>query len=161
MPNPGSFSAAEVYDMAVQTERNGYAFYSAAAAAATDKDVRQIMEHLANAEQHHEQVFRKLREAVGDYEAPETYAGEETEYIDSLLRSRVLPDEATAHKLIAEMTADTQALDFALGFEKDTILFLHSMKDVLPPEDQPAIDKLIQQEKMHVRLLEQMKMNRA
>ncbi|MEN6302880.1 MAG: ferritin family protein [Armatimonadia bacterium] len=160
MTNLASFSAAEVYEMAIATERSGHTFYEAVAAAAKSDSVRKMMHYLAEAEQNHEDTFRKLRAGVGAYSAPETYAGEEQEYINALLQSRVMPDEETARRVVAEMTDDLQALDFALGFEKDTILFLYEMREIVPPAEQPQIDKLLQQEKAHVRLLQEFKTNR-
>ena len=57
MSSLGLFSAEEVYDMAILTERNGRAFYEAAAAAATTERVAKLMHNLAEAE--------KLCERVG------------------------------------------------------------------------------------------------
>lgn len=161
MSNLAGFSAAEVYEMAIETERSGHAFYEAVAAAATGEDVRKMMHYLAEAERNHEATFRRLRENVGAYSAPETYPGEEQDYINALLQSRVMPDEETARRVVAEMTDDLQALDFALGFEKDTILFLYEMREIIAPEEQPQIDKLLQQEKAHVRLLQEFKEKRS
>lgn len=160
MSNPAHFSAAEVFDLAIQTEHNGKAFYQAAAAAASDTEVKQIMGKLAHAEAEHEATFRRLR--TGASEAPpESYPGEQEQYMDALLQARVLPDEATALRVVREMTQDIQALDFALAFEKDTILFMFEMRDLLDEDDRGRVDVLIGQERMHVRLLLEMKQSRG
>ncbi len=164
MSNPAHFSAIEVFDLAIQTEHNGRAFYEAAAAAASDPAVQRIMSNLAHAEGQHEATFRRLRdeayppEAAGEGEAlPEAYSGEMVENMLALLRSRVLPDEATGLRVVSDMKDDTVALDFALAFEKDTILFMQQMRELLPENDREPIGVLIQQEHIHVRLLQQFK----
>ena len=159
MSNPARFSAAEVFDLAIQTEHNGKAFYDAAAAAATGPEVRKIMHSLANAEAEHEETFRRLRTGASTM-PPESYPGEREEYMNALLQARVLPDEATALRVVAAMTDDTQALDFALAFEKDTILFMHEMQDLLGEPESQKVDLLLQQERIHVRLLLELKQQR-
>ena len=168
MSNPAHFSAVEVFDLAVQTERNGRTFYEAAAAAASAPDVTQIMAHLAQAEAEHEATFRQLRDeayppgqAPVEEALPETYADELVENMTALLRSRVLPDEATGLRVVAEMKDDTAALDFALAFEKDTILFMQQMREMIPEHDRERLSVLIQQEHIHVRLLQALKDARA
>lgn len=161
MTNFAHFEAAEVFDMAIQTERAGKAFYRAAAAAATDPEIKKIMEFLADAEAHHEIVFRKMK-TESNLEAPtETYDGERDEYINALLRSRILRDEATGLQAVHDMQQDQEALDFALAFEKDTILFMFEMREVLPEAEGEKMDVLIEQERGHVRLLQKMKASRA
>jgi rubrerythrin len=155
MPNPLRFSAAEIFDLAIQTERSGRAFYEAAAASATNEAVRKIMTGLARAEREHEALFRRLRE--GASEAPaESYPGEFEEYMDAFLRTRILKDEASALELVPTMD-DLAALDFAIAFEKDTILFMYEVRELLPDADRPRINVLIQQEQTHVRLLQEVK----
>ena len=51
MTSIANFSAAEVYEMAIATERSGRAFYEAVAAAAKSDSVRKMMHYLASAEQ--------------------------------------------------------------------------------------------------------------
>ncbi len=163
MTNVAHFDAAEVFDMAIETERNGKAFYEGAAAAATDPEVKKIMAYLADAEHHHEKAFRTMKAQFAETAAaaPEAYDGERDEYIVALLHSRMFKDEAGALRMIHEMREDQQALDFAIGFEKDTILFMFEMREVLPEGERERIDTLIQQERTHVRLLQEMKMKRG
>jgi rubrerythrin len=155
MPNPLRFSAAEIFDLAIQTERNGRAFYEAAAAAATNEAVRKIMAGLGVAEREHEATFRRLREGASETPA-ESYPGEFEAYMDAFLRTRILKDEASMLELVPQMD-DLAALDYAIAFEKDTILFMYEMRELLPADDQPRINVLIRQEQTHVRLLQGIK----
>lgn len=165
MSNPAHFSALELFDLAIETERNGCAFYAAAAAAATDAAVQRTMAGLGRAEAEHEKMFVRLRDAASPAAAPvvlnETYAGEQMEYMLALLRARVLRDEATALQVVADMQSDDAALDFAIAFEKDTILFMQQMRELIPESDRESVAVLIQQEFSHVRLLQGLKDARA
>jgi hypothetical protein len=121
------------------------------------------MAYLGDAEGHHETAFRTMKAqfVAAAAAAAEAYDGERDEYINALLHSRMLQDESGALQMIHEMKDDQQALDFAIGFEKDTILFMFEMREVLPEGEREQIDTLIQQERTHVRLLQQMKMKRG
>ena len=50
----------------------------------------------------------------------------------------------------AELEDDEAAIRYALGFEKDSILFLYEMKTMMREEDQPMVERLIAEEKSHV-----------
>lgn len=157
MSNLAQFSAEEVYDIAIQTERNGRAFYEAVAAGAREPRIARLMHLLAEAERNHETIFRMMKEESPGHAPRESYAGETLEYINSLLFARVLPDVGAGLKLVAGMKDEREALDFALGFEKDTILFLYGMKEVVSAQESAKVEALIAQEMGHVRLLTQLK----
>jgi rubrerythrin len=161
MSSLGQFSAEKTYDMAILTERNGRVFYEAAAAAATTERVAKLMHHLAEAERSHEATFRRMREVSPQHPPRETYAGEEEEYMGALLFSRVLPDEAAGTRAVAAMRADAEALDFAIAFEKDTILFLYEMRDIVSADEAAKVNALLAQEKSHVRILTGLKQELA
>lgn len=157
MSSLGMFSAAEVYDLAILTEQNGRAFYEAASAAATAPRVAKLLGQLAEAEHNHETTFRTMKQESPGHPPRETYEGETTEYMQALLLSRVLPDLEAGKRAVANMKQDVDALDFALGFEKDTILFLYEMREIVSDAEKPRIDLLLGQEKSHVQLLTQLK----
>lgn len=159
MANPARFSAAEMFDLAIRVEQNGRAFYEAATVAATDPQVKELMANLASAEKEHEETFRRLRVGAST-EAPQSYPGELEDYMDALLRSRVLPDEETALRRVKEMD-DMAALDFAIAFEKDTILLQVEMRQLVPEAEAARVEVLIQQERIHIRLLQQLKDSRS
>jgi rubrerythrin len=157
MSTGGMFTASEIVQMAVQTEQNGYAFYNAAAQAAQSGRVRELLQGLAQAEQEHEQTFRAMLDVTAESGPPEEYPGQKSAYIQALLDSRVLPDAEAGKAVLAEMTQDVEALDFAIGFEKDTILFMYEMRDMVPERQASTVDRLIAEERSHVRQLTELK----
>lgn len=161
---PEQWSVRDVFNLAVETERNGEEFYRVAEAAARDPEVQRLMGRLATAEGEHEATFRHLlAEAFPPPEdgaapaavVPEDPSPEQQECLAALVRSRVLPDRETALRVVAEMADGPAALNFAIAFEKDTILLMQQMRELVPEPSRELIARLIQQEHIHLRLLQQ------
>ena len=157
MSTGGIFTANESVQMAIQTEQDGYIFYTAAAETARSGEVKELLQWLAQAEQEHERTFREMLDLTGKEGPREEYPGQKAAYVQALLESRVLPDAETGKAALSAMTEDLQALDFALGFEKDTILFMYEMRDMVPESQRTTVDRLIAEEKSHVRRLTDLK----
>lgn len=157
MSTAGVFSGREITQMAIQMEQSGYGFYSAAAEAASHPEVRKLLEWLSGQERLHERIFRDMLPTIPEHRPPEEYDGQRADFIQSLLDTRVLPDVEGGERALARMASDQEALDFALGFEKDTILFLYAMRDLVPSGQAAQVDRLIEEEKGHVQRLVAMK----
>jgi len=145
----GLFSAADIVDIAVQTEQAGYVFYQAAAEAATDANVKELCEWLAEEEQVHEKIFLEMRKKLP---ARQSYAqGSETttEFVNALIGSRFMPNPEQAQSLVKDMSG-RDILDFALNFEKDTIIFLYEMRDLVPANAIEQVNNIIAEEKTHL-----------
>jgi rubrerythrin len=146
--------AADAIEMAMGIEKNGEAFYRAVAQKAQTSQVRALFEDLAEQEVKHYAAFQKLTKEIGDAllmssEDWEQYQG----YLQATVQSALFqgPDRALA---AAEEAADEkQALNMAIGFEKETILFFYNLRDVVTGGKQELIGRIIEQEKSHVRRL--------
>lgn len=153
------FTAAQALDMALQIEKNGEAFYHAAAAKAADPAARDIFGELARQEQRHYVAFQKMAARLGHmHETPaRSVADEEYRYylkatLDGHLFSG--PDKALA---VAEKAEDaTLALQGAIGFEKDTLLFYYDLRDMVDESDREVLRGIILEEKSHVQRLASM-----
>ncbi len=161
MPSASVFSANEIVEMAVQTEECGYAFYTAAAKTVTGPATRELLDWLAGQELLHKQTFEGLLGEDKPRRPTEEYAGQKAEYVQTLLDTRVLPDVEAGKAALADMTDDRQVIDFALGFEKDTILFMYEMRELLPTTHTPVVERLIAEEKSHVKRLRELRATRA
>ncbi len=149
-----NFNADEVFEMGMDVEKNGEAYYNKAAELATDPQVKKVFEYLAGEEKNHWNTFKKLREGLsGDMAAPTVIDSDGVNelYLDALVKSRLFSSEKEA-ELLAEKAKDAiEALNIALIFEKDTILFFSMMKS-MTREDLGAdkIDLLIAEEQKHI-----------
>ncbi len=147
------FTGREMIALAIQTEQAGYAFYRKAADKARTERGREFCELMASQEAAHEATFRKMQESVGEFQPPESYVGEWSAYANALLASRVLPNAEVAERLAAGTTTDLEAVDLAIRFEKDTILFMYEMRELVPEGDRKTVEALIAEEKTHVQEL--------
>jgi rubrerythrin len=152
----GVFSAAEAFEIAMQIEKNGEAFYHAVAAKMTDPGVKKLFQELAAQEQRHYEVFQKMSGTVGGAASPSALDAERDEYqayLQAALDNALFagPDKALA---LAEQVRDRQAaLRAAIGFEKDTLLFFYDLRDMASVADQEAVNGIIQEEKQHLHRL--------
>lgn len=149
MAQAAMFSANQMIDIAIQTEQAGRAFYEAAVQHSDEPQVRSLCQWLAEEESTHEQTFRRLGQDVPPEIEPKEWPAERAEFIDALLGSRFMPKPEEAEALVEDMSAG-DILDFALNFEKDTIMFLYEMRDMVPVSAVDKVNEIIAEEKAHV-----------
>jgi len=153
------FSGNELIEVALGIERNGIAYYSSLAKSTTDASLRGTYHHLADMEREHIKIFQKMLGSAGKYKP--TYAGateEEYElYLKALVDSAVFIDDKIARQMAQRASSPAEAIQIALGAEKDSILFYSEMRDLVPKQDRPTIDGIIKEEKSHVRQLSSLK----
>lgn len=153
------FTSSELIEVALGIERNGVAYYSSLAESATDVSLKDTYNHLADMEREHIKIFQNMLDAAGKYQLP--YAGEAAEeyeqYLKALVDSTVFTNDKVARQLAQKATKPAEAIQLALGAEKDSILFYTEMRDLVPKQDRPIIDKIINEEKSHIRQLSSLK----
>jgi len=158
---PITFNAGEVFEIAVQIERNGARFYERAAEALKDPHVCELLEELAQMEHDHEGVFSALRRELAEQEEPEAVFdpyGESTQYLRAVAGGKVFDLRLDPTDWLQERER-TQAdvLRKAIDVEKDSIIYYLGVKDAVPAElGKDRIDGIIHQEMTHLRLLSDM-----
>jgi len=149
-----SFSADEVFEMAMDVEKNGEAYYRKALALAKSADVKAVMTDLMEQEQHHYATFKDLREKLPPRTSLPTVADPESEeylYLDALVKSRLFNTTREAEALAAKSGDEIEALKSALAFEKDTVLFFQTMKGMTDERlGRGEIDRIIEEEHRHI-----------
>jgi rubrerythrin len=148
------FNADEIFEIAVDIERNGEAFYSASADVAEDDDVKKLFEYLVTQEQMHRMIFENMRkEMPAKFSLPETYdpAGEGALYLKALADSHIFNKPEEKKKIATGLADVDEALDFALAFEKDSVLFYSQMTDITYSDaGREHVNKIIKEEKKHI-----------
>ncbi len=149
-----SFSADEVFEMAMDIEKNGEAYYRKALALAKSADVKGVMTDLMEQERHHYATFKDLREKLPPRSSLPTVADPESEeylYLDALVKSRLFNTTREAESLAAKSGDEIEALKSALAFEKDTVLFFQTMKGMTDERlGRGEIDRIIEEEHRHI-----------
>ncbi len=156
------FNAREVFDIGVQIEVNGKAFYEAAAKKVADSRNRAFFTELADWEAQHVQLFTELRDklptSAGSAQVfdPE---GEAATYLKATADSHVFVTNRDVLALVAGCRGPAEILDLAITFEKDSVVYYTTMKQAVSPKfGQDRIDRLINEEIRHIGMLARRKL---
>ena len=151
---PVQYSAPEVMEMAVQTEKGGKLYYETVAAQTSDAGLKGLFGFLAEEESKHVRVFEDIARAVKVAPAEEPYNWEEVvPYLKAVTESRYFLGSDKALVLARAAKTPLDALRSAMAFEKETLVFYVQLRDMVSEHNRPAVDKLINEEKAHVRKL--------
>jgi len=143
----------EIIEIAMRLEESGEAFYNTAADKATDGDIKALFEELATQEQYHRQAFQQMgRDVVEVALSPDQWE-EFQAYTGALLQNFFFADSENALNIAAEAEDERAALQAALGFEKETLLFFHELYDAVRGPGRQTVERIIQEEKQHVQRL--------
>jgi rubrerythrin len=151
------FTGRELVEIAIGIERNGAIFYDSLVNSTQDVMVRGAYKYLADKEREHVEIFHNMLGSVGEYQPPETHTEEYALYLKALVDSAVFTDDQVARAMAQKVSSDAEAIQIALGAEKDSILFYSEMRDLVRSSDREVIDKIIAEEKSHLRHLSEFK----
>jgi len=152
-----SFSGSELINIAIGIERRGIAFYDIMTRSTENAATRDVFQYLANMEREHIQIFQGMLAEADKYQIPETYAQEYASYLQALVDSAIFTDDMVTSEMATQADSDIEALELAIGAEKDSILFYYEMKEIMPQRAQPTVNKIITEEKSHLRQLSELK----
>jgi rubrerythrin len=132
------FSVQEVIEIAIEIEKNGIAFYGRLTESADTVRLRDLFAYLAEEEKRH---------------VATQYMG----YMKALADERVFKSDISVAEVADRARSPREAIDIAIGFEKESVLFLHEMWELVRESDREAIQKLLDEERDHVRRLSAIK----
>ena len=87
----------------------------------------------------------------------ESYTQEHAAYLVALVDSAVFTDDLVTGEMVTRTDSDIEALELAISAEKDSVLFYYEMRDIMPRPTHPTINRIIAEEKSHLRQLSQLK----
>ena len=146
-------TGGDVVDMAVQTEVEGERFYRAAAERADNAETRDLFAYLADEEVRHKQAFEALSDRIVVTEIDPTTWEEGIAYIRATIdRALFSGSNAPIRTIALEATVD-ELLRQAIAFEQQTLLFFGALRDLVQPPNRPIIDRIVSEERGHVRRL--------
>lgn len=152
------FNTAEMFDIAIGLEKNGINFYTQAVQGSRKAEIKALYDFLVGEEKSHLQYFQKLKGPVSSSLSPEALDEEYEMYLKALVDSIVFTPEKRDEVLNAvKISNEGQVLDFALGMERDSILFYLEMTPLMSRSQRGTMDKLVQEERSHLKKLSEMK----
>ena len=153
------FSGSELINIAIGIERNGAVFYDSLAEATSNPTIHRAYTYLADKEREHLEIFQDMLQNVGDYQSPETLTEEYDAYLKTLVNSLLFTDDKVAREIAQKVSSDAEAIQIALGAEKDSILIYSEMQHLVRKPDYDIVNGIIEEEKSHMRQLVDLKEN--
>lgn len=146
----GLFQVAELMKVGVEDEKSGIAFYSILAKKTKDEWMKKLWDGLAAQEASHLVRYRKMLDALGPYNAEETYPGEYMTYLRAMLDSRAFKSPEEARKAAEQTTGDLDAIHLAIRFERDTLVLMNELRELAPESEHDIIEQLTMEERGHL-----------
>ncbi len=152
------FNAEETFHIAIIIEKNGEEFYKLMLGKVRNDKAKQVITRLAGEEAKHRLMFERLLAELVSKKGPAynmiDFPEEDLSYLKTLADTNVFAKSFNLKTVSGGMKTPKNAVNTALGFEKDSILFFLQMKKFTRPEwGQSEINKLIEQEQEHIKLL--------
>ena len=152
-----TFNADEVFEMAEQIERNGAAFYRAAAANLQADELKGVLLELAGMEDDHQKTFHDMRLALPPRERTEERfdpTGEGALYLHAMVQGRVFDPKAEPAGKLVGSEQPAEIFKTAIEMEKNSIVFYLTVKKMILGDDvHKRVDAIIEQEMGHVATL--------
>jgi len=152
-----SFSGSELISIAIGIEERGIVFYDIMAKSTKNDAAREVFSYLADMEREHIKIFQGMLGEADKFQFPADDSGQYNAYLKALVDSAVFSNDLVTSEMAAQAESDAAALELAIRAEKDSILFYYEMKEVMPRRAQPTVNKIIAEEKSHLRQLSELK----
>ena len=152
-----SFSGSELINIAIGIERRGIVFYDIMTSSTKNATAGEVFHYLADMERNHIQIFQDMLSEADKYQPSPSQAGEYTAYLQTLVDSAIFTNDLVTSEMATRAESDIEALELAIRAEKDSILFYYEMRDIMPQRAQPTVNRVITEEKSHLRQLSELK----
>jgi len=159
------FNADEIFQIGVQIETNGQKFYEMVSRNSAEPSVQKFFLDLSRWESEHIALFQKLRQRLPDSAKRGDLFDPNQEYhlyVKATADSHVFLKNKDIPELASKCKTPLEALDLALAFEKDSVVFYTTMKKMVPESlGKAEVDALIDEEISHIFILMQEKKKRT
>lgn len=147
------FNADEIFEMAIEIEVKGKAFYTKAAGDVNNEDVKKILLDLAAMEGEHEETFKAMKKDLLESEKGATAFDPENEAAAYL---KALADTKVFYEKEIDTASIEEVMKAAVTAEKDSIVFYVGMKSLVPQQKgKDKLDEIINEEMSHIRIITQ------
>ena len=152
------YNADEIFEIAIGIEKNGKAFYDMAADTVSEVDAQKLLRELSSWEDRHIELFKTLRAGLKaglpaglDYDAdPEIYS-----YMKAAADSHVFVQSFDLSLLANRCKTAREALEIALRFEKDSVVYYATVKNLVPESlGRAEVSRIEDEEIRHVSILQ-------
>jgi rubrerythrin len=154
---PIVFNADEVYALGIEIEKNGKAFYEAAAKRSRDAEIKKFLTGLAEWENSHINLFEDLRNELSGKETDENAFDPDNEahrYLKAAADSHIFRKSIDVSAIVSGCKTVADVLNVAVRFEKDSVVLYNTMMGLVPAGlGKDKIERLVDEELKHVAML--------
>jgi rubrerythrin len=151
------FTGGDLINTAIDIERRGVIFYDIMAKSTENDLARETFQNLADMEREHIKIFEGMLSGTEKSGTDADDSAEYAAYLQSLVDSAVFTDDLVASEMATQADSDLEALELAISVEKDSILFYYEIRGVMTAKFRPLVDRVIAEEKSHLRQLAELK----
>ncbi len=146
------FNLEEVFDIAINIEKNGAQFYKLAAEKFDDSKSKDVFMGLAKMEENHIRIFSELKKV---FFADSQYFNDSFDdaglYLKEFTSGCVFDLSIDFDSFFSDVVSVRDILKKAIGFEKDSIVFFTGIQKLVPDNlGKDKISEIIDQEMDHV-----------
>jgi rubrerythrin len=147
-----NYTITEILEQAIQTEELGFRFYSQLAEKFhKNQELKSLFSRLAGQETEHKATFNRLMDESENPELVNDGWEEISHYMRAVVESEFfLGNQKTLPSMDKVLTVK-DAVKLAISFEKETLLYFLGLRDVVA--EQALVDKVIDEERRHIKLL--------
>ncbi|MFH0855870.1 MAG: ferritin family protein [Candidatus Omnitrophota bacterium] len=147
------FAGSQIVEIGIQIENNGRDFYNTLLKQSGNQKAREVFRFLAGEEEKHSKVFQGILDKTQGAEPQGPDAGDYLGYMKALAGEHVFTQQGRGEDIARGIKSDKEAIETAIRFEQESIVFYSSMKRVVPEYDHKIIESLIMQEEEHLKQL--------
>ncbi len=152
------YRSGEILDVAIKMEVAGRSFYRKLREKTNQKEKKELFAFLAEKEQKHKEQFEQLKKESDVFRTDFGYDLEDYHMgLSFLEESAVFRSDEDAIRMAENANSPDEALEAAIRFEKDSILYYQEMRPIVATEYHGVLDRVVEEEKIHFRKLSEMR----
>ena len=152
-----SFNADEIFEMAIEAERNGAKFYRKAAEQTECPDGKKMLLDFATMEDGHEVIFSEMRKELTEQDKESlTFDpdGEGAMYLQAMVNAHAYEGKKGPADELTGEESPAEIIKIAIRAEKDGVAFYLGMKDFVSSENgKEKVQAIIAEEMGHIKTL--------
>lgn len=149
------FNADEIFEIAMQIERNGVRYYTIASQKSKLSDAKEMLEMLAEMEKGHEKTFGAMKQIfIGKEIRPSDVQDRDdlaSGYLRSIAKGYVFDIKSDPAAMLEGDVTLPEVLEKAISLEKEAIIFyLGIQQNMYDDDDRKQVDRIIHEEMGHI-----------
>ncbi len=141
---------SDLFELAALIEQDGFAFYTESAKKLKDIKLISFFHFLAEEELKHERYLRSIKNRANGFSNMASLPKEYNETLKNYMDSLAPRKNTNLKKMIDDVSTVDDALNLALEFEKDSVVFYSMLKTVAHRGLHTMLDEIIAGEVTHI-----------